>query len=381
MVEEFRLMNEKSAKRLYPPVKQLPEGQQKRILVTGGAGFVGSHLVDVLMTRGEKVYVLDNLFTGRFENIEHWDGHPNFRFFQHDVTLPFFLEVDQIYHLACPASPPHYQYNPIKTIKTSTHGTLNMLGLAKRVNARLLFTSTSEVYGDPEQHPQRESYRGNVNTMGPRACYDEGKRVGETLCYSYQNQEGVEVRIARIFNTAGPRMSATDGRVVSNFILQSIENKPITVYGRGDQTRSFQYVSDLVRGLYMLMNSDYSKPINLGNPDEYTIGSFAEKIRGMVGSSTPITHEPPKLDDPQKRKPDITTALCILGWEPLVSVDDGMSKTIDYFKSVAGVTQARTDPLWMTDAILEATAEQQAAIKAKQKEKCPSWRDSQQSEL
>ena len=252
----------------FPSVKLLPQTEKLRILVTGGAGFVGSNLVDRLMREGHEVTVLDNLFTGRKKNIEHWVGHPNFAFVVGDVVEPIMLEVDQIYHLACPASPPHYQYNPIKTIKTSTEGTLNMLGLAKRVKARILLASTSEIYGDPEVHPQPESYWGHVNTIGPRACYDEGKRVAETMMYAYQRQEGVDVRVARIFNTFGRRMHPNDGRVVSNFIIQALQDKDITLYGDGSQTRSFQFVDDLVDGLYKLMNSDYSSPVNLGNPDE-----------------------------------------------------------------------------------------------------------------
>jgi UDP-glucuronate decarboxylase len=278
----------------YPPVKNIPEIDKMRILVTGGAGFVGSHLVDRLMMAGHHVIVLDNMFTGRQQNIGHWMGHPSFQLIIHDVTEPIKLEVDQIYHLACPASPPHYQvttysilfyfdfvckqflfccfqYNPVKTIKTSTEGTLNMLGLAKRVRARMLLTSTSEVYGDPEVHPQKESYWGNVNPIGPRACYDEGKRVAETMMYAYQAQVKVDVRVARIFNTFGPRMHPNDGRVVSNFIIQALQGKDITIYGEGLQTRSFQYVDDLVEGLIRLMEGNYSQPVNLGNPEEYKV--------------------------------------------------------------------------------------------------------------
>eukprot|EP00957_Ditylum_brightwellii_P040985 3102941-Ditylum_brightwellii.AAC.1 len=249
---------------------RLPDRDRKKVLVTGGAGFVGSHLVDKLMMEGHEVIVIDNFFTGQKKNVEHWMHHPHFSIKTHDVTEPIMLEVDQIYHLACPASPPHYQYNPVKTIKTSTMGTINMLGLAKRVKARMLLTSTSEIYGDPQVHPQPESYWGNVNTIGPRACYDEGKRVAETMMYSYRNQNHVEVRVARIFNTFGPRMHPNDGRVVSNFIIQALQDKDLTIYGEGLQTRSFQYVDDLVEGLFLLMNGDYDMPVNLGNPDEYT---------------------------------------------------------------------------------------------------------------
>jgi UDP-glucuronate decarboxylase len=249
----------------------------------------------------------------------------------HDVTEHIQLEVDQIYHLACPASPPHYQYNPVKTIKTSTMGTLNMLGLAKRVRARILLTSTSEIYGDPQVHPQHESYWGNVNTIGPRACYDEGKRVAETMMYSYRNQNQVEVRVARIFNTFGPRMHPNDGRVVSNFIIQSLQNKNMTVYGEGLQTRSFQYVSDLVDGLYALMNGDYDLPVNLGNPDEYTVKDFAKHIQTMTSSQSQIVYLPKTQDDPSQRKPDITTAKERLNWAPKVTVEEGLQKTIAYF--------------------------------------------------
>ncbi|XP_065747832.1 UDP-glucuronic acid decarboxylase 1 isoform X4 [Phocoena phocoena] len=254
---------EKSFTQKYPPVKFLSEKDRKRILVTGGAGFVGSHLTDKLMMDGHEVTVVDNFFTGRKRNVEHWIGHENFELINHDVVEPLYIEVDQIYHLASPASPPSYMYNPIKTLKTNTIGTLNMLGLAKRVGARLLLASTSEVYGDPEVHPQTEDYWGHVNPIGPRACYDEGKRVAETMCYAYMKQEGVEVRVARIFNTFGPRMHMNDGRVVSNFILQALQGEPLTVYGSGSQTRAFQYVSDLVNGLVALMNSNVSSPVNL----------------------------------------------------------------------------------------------------------------------
>eukprot|EP00752_Nemacystus_decipiens_P006513 g5865.t1 len=317
----------------YPATAELPEKERMRILVTGGAGFVGSHLVDALMKMGHDVIVLDNFFTGRQKNVQHWIGHPSFHLVTHDVVEPIKLEVDQIYHLACPASPPHYQYNPIKTIKTSTQGTLNMLGLAKRTGARMLLTSTSEVYGDPEEHPQRETYWGHVNPIGPRACYDEGKRVAETMMYAYEKQGDMEVRVARIFNTFGPRMHPNDGRVVSNFIIQAIQGKDITIYGDGSQTRSFQYVDDLVRGLIALMNSKYSGPVNIGNPDEYTVKDFAQLIKESTNSESKIIFMDGTRDDPNKRKPDISLAKQELGWEPSVHVKDGIVQTIEYFRA------------------------------------------------
>lgn len=317
----------------FPAVRNLPEKERLRILVSGGAGFVGSHLVDRLMLQGHEIIVIDNMFTGRKKNVQHWFGHPNFSLRLHDVVEPLLLEVDRIYHLACPASPPHYQYNPIKTIKTSTEGTLNMLGLAKRTRARILLTSTSEVYGDPEVSPQPESYWGHVNPIGPRACYDEGKRVAETMMYAYQKQEGVQVRVARIFNTFGPRMHPNDGRVVSNFIIQALQHKDITIYGAGLQTRSFQYVDDLVDGLVRLMESDYDLPVNIGNPDEYTIKDFATLIKAKIPESrSKIVHLESTKDDPKQRKPDITVAKERLFWKPVVSVDEGLGKTIQYFR-------------------------------------------------
>ena len=276
--------------------------------------------------------VVDNFFTGRKRNVEHWIGHPNFELINHDVVNSIYIEVDQIYHLASPASPPNYMYNPIKTIKTNTVGTINMLGLAKRVNARLLLASTSEVYGDPDQHPQKETYWGHVNPIGPRACYDEGKRVAETMCYAYQKQEQVQVRVARIFNTFGPRMHLNDGRVVSNFIIQALQNKPITVYGSGSQTRSFQYVSDLVDGLIALMNSNYSQPVNLGNPEEHTILDFAKIIKKLVGGNSEVKHDPMPEDDPRRRRPDIDRAKKTLGWEPKISMREGLNRTIAFFR-------------------------------------------------
>lgn len=314
------------------PTKIIGDALRKKILVTGGAGFVGSHLVDRLMAQGHEVIVLDNFFTGRKANVEHWLHHPNFSLVRHDVIQPILLEVDQIYHLACPASPPHYQYNPVKTIKTSTMGTLNMLGLAKRVKARMLLTSTSEIYGDPNVHPQPETYWGNVNTIGPRSCYDEGKRVAETMMYAYKDQNDVSIRIARIFNTFGPRMHPNDGRVVSNFIIQSLQDKNITIYGDGSQTRSFQYVDDLVNGLIKLMNGSCDSPVNLGNPDEYSIKNFATKIRDMTKSKSEIIYLPKVADDPTQREPDIAKAKKELDWEPVVTVEEGLQKTIDYFR-------------------------------------------------
>eukprot|EP00596_Hydrurales_sp_CCMP1899_P007164 CAMPEP_0119039986 /NCGR_PEP_ID=MMETSP1177-20130426/9768_1 /TAXON_ID=2985 /ORGANISM="Ochromonas sp, Strain CCMP1899" /LENGTH=405 /DNA_ID=CAMNT_0007004577 /DNA_START=124 /DNA_END=1341 /DNA_ORIENTATION=- len=321
-------------KTVFPPVKAIADSDRLRILVTGGSGFVGSHLVDRLMMAGHQVTVIDNMFTGRKNNIAQWIGHPHFSLIIHDVVEPIMMEVDQIYHLACPASPPHYQYNPIKTIKTSTMGTLNMLGLAKRVQARMLLTSTSEVYGDPEVHPQKETYWGHVNPIGPRACYDEGKRVAETMMYAYESQAKVEVRVARIFNTFGPRMHPNDGRVVSNFIIQALQGKDITIYGTGLQTRSFQYVDDLVEGLIRLMNGNYSQPVNIGNPDEYTVKDFANMVKDITKSNATIQILPATKDDPRQRKPDITTAKTHLGWEPKVPVRDGLTKAIAYFSKV-----------------------------------------------
>jgi len=316
----------------YPPVKHRAYMDRKRILVTGGAGFVGSHLVDKLMLDGHEVIVVDNAFTGRRNNVRHWIGHPNFDFVRHDIVNPLYLEVDEIYHLASPASPPHYMFNAVKTIKTNTIGTINMLGISRRVGAKILIASTSEVYGDPLVHPQTEDYWGNVNPIGPRACYDEGKRVAEALAYAYAHREHVNVRVARIFNTYGPRMHMKDGRVVSNFILQSLQDEDITVYGNGKQTRSFQYISDLVNGLIALMNSNYTQPVNIGNPDEYQVVELAQMIKKITKSKSEIVHKEPKQDDPQQRRPDITRAKKELGWEPLTPVAEGLEKTITYFK-------------------------------------------------
>ncbi len=304
-----------------------------RILVTGGSGFIGSHLIDRLMADGQEVICLDNFYTGNKRNLLKWIGHPYFELIRHDITEPIRLEADQIYHLACPASPIHYQYNPVKTIKTNVMGTLNMLGLAKRVKARFLLASTSEIYGDPEVHPQSEEYRGNVNTIGPRSCYDEGKRVAETLAFDYHRQNDVEIRVARIFNTYGSRMLENDGRVVSNFVVQSLKQQPLTVYGNGSQTRSFCYVSDLVEGLMRLMNSEYTGPINLGNPDEYTILQLAEAIQKMVNPDAEIIFKPLPQDDPQRRRPDITKAKTLLGWQPTIPLQEGLKLTIEDFRN------------------------------------------------
>ncbi|XAR58435.1 UDP-glucuronate decarboxylase [Bertholletia excelsa] len=303
-----------------------------RIVVTGGAGFVGSHLVDRLIARGDSVIVVDNFFTGRKENVMHHFGNPNFELIRHDVVEPLLLEVDQIYHLACPASPVHYKFNPVKTIKTNVVGTLNMLGLAKRVGARFLLTSTSEVYGDPLQHPQVETYWGNVNPIGVRSCYDEGKRTAETLTMDYHRGAGVEVRIARIFNTYGPRMCIDDGRVVSNFVAQALRKEPMTVYGDGKQTRSFQYVSDLVEGLMRLMEGEHVGPFNLGNPGEFTMLELAEVVKETIDSNAKIEFRPNTEDDPHKRKPDISKAKELLGWEPKVSLRKGLPLMVSDFR-------------------------------------------------
>ncbi|MFB8790299.1 MAG: UDP-glucuronic acid decarboxylase family protein [Potamolinea sp.] len=303
-----------------------------RILVTGGAGFIGSHLIDRLMAEGHEVICLDNFYTGHKRNILKWLGHPNFEMIRHDVTEPIRLEVEQIYHLACPASPVHYQYNPVKTIKTNVMGTLNMLGLAKRVKARFLLSSTSEVYGDPEVHPQSEDYRGNVNPIGIRSCYDEGKRVAETLSFDYHRQNNVDIRVARIFNTYGSRMLENDGRVVSNLVVQSLRGKPLTVYGDGSQTRSFCYVSDLVEGLMRLMNNEHIGPINLGNPDEYTILELAQAVVQKINPDAEIIFKPLPQDDPRRRRPDITKAKTLLGWQPTVPLQEGLRMTIEDFR-------------------------------------------------
>ncbi len=307
----------------------------KRILVTGGAGFIGSHLCERLLNENNEVLCLDNFFTGAKSNIIHLLNNPYFELVRHDVISPFFAEVDEIYNLACPASPIHYQYNPIKTTKTSVMGAINMLGLAKRIKAKILQASTSEIYGDPEQHPQKEDYWGHVNPVGIRACYDEGKRCAETLFTDYRIQNNVRIKIARIFNTYGPRMHPNDGRVVSNFIVQALEGKPISIFGKGNQTRSFQYIDDLIEAIIRLMNTDdsFTGPINIGNPQEFTIMELAEKVIKMTGSKSEIRFYPLPSDDPIRRQPDISLAKKKLNWEPIVPLDKGLKKTIDYFKN------------------------------------------------
>jgi UDP-glucuronate decarboxylase len=307
----------------------------KKILVTGGAGFIGSHLCERLLNEGNEVICLDNFFTGSKQNILHLKQYPYFEFIRHDITMPFFIEVDQIYNLACPASPIHYQYNPIKTIKTSVMGAINMLGLAKRIKAQILQASTSEIYGDPNIHPQPETYWGNVNPIGIRSCYDEGKRCAETLFFDYHRQNNVKIKVVRIFNTYGPRMHPNDGRVVSNFIVQALQNKDITIYGNGMQTRSFQYVDDLVEGMIRMMNTDNSitGPVNIGNPQEFTILELAEHVIKLTGSKSKLSFHPLPDDDPVQRKPDITYARELLGnWTPTVPLAEGLPKTIEYLK-------------------------------------------------
>ena len=307
----------------------------KRVLVTGGAGFLGSHLCSRLLQEGKDVLCVDNLFTWRKENIRAMMGHPHFEFIRHDVVQPFYAEVDQVYVLACPASPPHYQYNPIKTAKTSVFGAIHMLGMAKRVKARILLASTSEVYGDPLVHPQPESYRGNVNTTGIRSCYDEGKRMAETLFFDYHRQHGVDIRVVRIFNTYGPRMNPQDGRVVSNFIVQALKNEDLTVYGSGQQTRSFCYVDDLIEGMVRMMECEgFMGPVNLGNPAEFTMLELAEMVIRLTGSRSKIVHLPLPADDPVQRKPVIRLAEERLAWVPSVTLEQGLLQTIEYFKSV-----------------------------------------------
>lgn len=313
------------------------------ILVTGGSGFLGSHLCDRLIERGDDVICLDNFFTGRKENIAHLLGHPRFELIRHDIVEPILLEVDQIYNLACPASPKAYQYNPIKTIKTSTVGMVNILGLAKRCRARVLQASTSEVYGDPNVHPQREDYWGHVNPIGPRSCYDEGKRVAETLCMNYHIENKVDVRIIRIFNTYGPRMDPADGRVISNFIMQALRGEPLTVFGNGRQTRSFCYVEDLINGMMRMMDQDTEVgPVNIGNPDEFTMLELAEEVLAATGSKSELKHEPLPGDDPKQRCPDISKAKRILNWSPKYKLKEGLVKTIEYYRGVVEAAQAKS---------------------------------------
>ncbi|NPD45838.1 MULTISPECIES: UDP-glucuronic acid decarboxylase family protein [unclassified Lentimicrobium] len=309
---------------------------RKKILVTGGAGFVGSHLIDRLLKDGNEVICVDNYFTGQKQNIVHLMGNPYFEYIRHDITMPFFIEVDEIYNLACPASPVHYQYNPIKTVKTSVAGAINMLGLAKRINAKILQASTSEVYGDPKVHPQTEDYWGHVNPIGTRSCYDEGKRVAETLFFNYHWQNKVRIKIIRIFNTYGPRMHPHDGRVVSNFIVQALQGKDITLYGDGMQTRSFQYVDDLVEGMVRMMatREDFTGPVNVGNPNEFTIRELAEQVIELTGTKSKLVFEDLPSDDPMQRQPDITLAKKELDWQPNIQLKEGLTKTIDYFKKI-----------------------------------------------
>ncbi|HZX12134.1 MAG TPA: UDP-glucuronic acid decarboxylase family protein [Candidatus Nanoarchaeia archaeon] len=309
--------------------------ETKTILVTGGAGFIGSHLCEYLLSRGHSVICMDNFFTGQKRNVAHLLGHPDFEVIRHDITHKFHVHCEQIYNLACPASPVHYQFNPIKTILTSTVGMINVLEVARQAGARILQASTSEVYGDPKVHPQPESYFGNVNSIGPRSCYDEGKRVAETLCMDYHRQEEVDVRISRIFNTYGTRMAVGDGRVISNFIVQALKNHEITVYGDGKQTRSFCYVADLVAGLYKLMNKEgFLDPVNLGNPEEFTILELAQKVVELTNSEAKLVFRNLPADDPMQRRPDITVAKQVLGWEPKIQLEEGLGYTIEYFRGV-----------------------------------------------
>ena len=307
---------------------------KKRVMVTGGAGFLGSHLIDRLLEQGCDVLCVDNLFTGAKDNVAHLRGNPNFEFLRHDITFPLFIEVDEIYNLACPASPVHYQHDPVQTTKTSVHGAINMLGLAKRLGCRILQASTSEVYGDPSVHPQTEDYWGHVNPIGPRSCYDEGKRCAETLFFDYHRQHKLEIKVMRIFNTYGPRMHPADGRVVSNFIVQALKDEPISIYGDGSQTRSFCYVDDLIDGMIRLMDTEpeVTGPINIGNPNEFTIRELAEQVIQLTGSKSKIVQQALPTDDPKQRQPDISKAKKLLGWEPKVALVEGLGHTIEYFR-------------------------------------------------
>ena len=308
----------------------------KQILVTGGAGFLGSHLCEVLVEEGADVLCLDNFYTGSRANVQHLLGKPNFELLRHDVTFPLYIEVDEVYNLACPASPIHYQHDPVQTTKTSVHGAINMLGLAKRTGAKILQASTSEVYGDPEEHPQPEHYWGHVNPIGPRSCYDEGKRCAETLFFDYHRQHNLPIKVARIFNTYGPRMHPDDGRVVSNFIVQALKGESLTIYGDGSQTRSFCYVDDLVAGLIRLMRTedDCTGPVNLGNPDEFQIRQLAERVLALVGSRSKIIYKELPQDDPQQRRPDITLAKAQLNWQPSIALEEGLCRTVEYFRAL-----------------------------------------------
>ena len=308
----------------------------KQILVTGGAGFLGSHLCEVLVEEGADVLCLDNFYTGSRANVQHLAGKPNFELLRHDVTFPLYIEVDEVYNLACPASPIHYQHDPVQTTKTSVHGAINMLGLAKRTGAKILQASTSEVYGDPEEHPQPEHYWGHVNPIGPRSCYDEGKRCAETLFFDYHRQHNLPIKVARIFNTYGPRMHPDDGRVVSNFIVQALKGESLTIYGDGSQTRSFCYVDDLVAGLIRLMRTedDCTGPVNLGNPDEFQIKQLAERVLALVGSRSKIIYKELPQDDPQQRRPDITLAKAQLNWQPSIALEEGLRRTVEYFRAL-----------------------------------------------
>jgi UDP-glucuronate decarboxylase len=319
---------------------------QKRILITGGAGFLGSHLCDSLIKEGHDILCLDNFFTGSKHNISHLFGEPNFELIRHDLVHPIFIEADEIYNLACPASPIHYQYNPVKTVKTCVMGSINMLGLAKRVKAKILQASTSEIYGNPAMHPQKEDYWGNVNPIGPRSCYDEGKRCAETLFFDYHRQNGVNIRVVRIFNTYGPRMHPNDGRVVSNFIIQALKNQDLTVYGSGSQTRSFCYVDDMIEGMIRMMNGpdEFIGPVNLGNPHEFSILQLAEKIIELTNSSSRIIFQSLPQDDPLERKPDITLAGQKLGWKTRIGFEQGLIKTINYFKTIVHDLHPRVHP-------------------------------------
>jgi UDP-glucuronate decarboxylase len=309
---------------------------RKRVMVTGGAGFLGSHLIDRLIEKGCDVLCVDNLFTGTKDNIAHLLDHPRFEFMRHDITFPLFVEVDEIYNLACPASPIHYQHDPVQTTKTSVHGAINMLGLAKRLGCKILQASTSEVYGDPSVHPQTAEYWGHVNPIGPRSCYDEGKRCAETLFFDYHRQHKLPIKVMRIFNTYGPRMHPADGRVVSNFIVQALQGEPISIYGDGSQTRSFCYVDDLIAGMIALMETgpEVTGPVNIGNPNEFTIRELAEKVIALTGSRSELVEHPLPTDDPKQRRPDISRARELLGWEPKVMLDDGLGHTVEYFRSM-----------------------------------------------